>query len=201
MKELHSVQKQLLKLLIENADEPLTIRALQAELGASSPSVVSHHLFQLERKGYLKRDPYNPRDYQILKNPSRKQVSYLNLYGLVHCGPQGSILDGNPIDRIPIASRLIPFDPKEAFLVKAKNDSMEPKIQDGDLVIVRKTSRPEDGSVAVCINGGEALIKQLRKIKGGYILCSYNGKYRPFIPAKDFRVVGEVRGVITSKVR
>jgi len=199
-KNLHPIQKRLLDLLIKNIDEPLTIREMQDILDASSTSVVAHHLTQLEKKGYLKKNPANPRDYQILKDAPEKQIAYLNLYGLAHCGPNGSVLDGNPIERIPISTRVISFPSVEAFMVKAKGDSMEPKINDSDLVIARKTNDADSGSVVVCVNDGEALIKKIKKEGRNTILISLNPKYQPFLADKNFRIEGEVRGVITNKV-
>ena len=198
---LHTVQKDLLKILTENGDEPLTIRELQGELGVSSTSVVAHHLLQLEKKGYLKRNPFNPRDYQILKDGPEKQVSYLNLYGLAHCGPSGSVLDGNPIERIPVSTRMLTFAADDAFMVKAKGNSMEPKIHSGDLVIVRRVQDADNGSIVVCRNDGEVLIKKIRKEEEGkIILISLNPEYPPFLAAEDFEIAGEVKSVITHKV-
>ena len=197
--QLHPFQRKLLDLLANNSDELLTIREMQDELGASSTSVVAHHLTQLEKKGRLKRNPYNPRDFQILKGPE-KQVAYLNLYGLAYCGPNGTILDDNPIERIPISTRLLSFPAAEGFLVKAKGDSMSPKINEGDLVIARQVPDVDSGRVVICVNNGEALIKKVQKEKQGNILVSLNSKYPPFFAADDFRVVGEVRSVISNKV-
>jgi repressor LexA len=197
---LHPIQKKLLDLLIKNIDEPLTIREMQDILSVSSTSVIAYHLKQLEKKGYLKKNPANPRDYQILKDAPEKQITYLNLYGLAHCGLNGSILDGNPIDRIPISTRLISFPSVEAFMVKAKGDSMEPKINEGDLIIARKTNDADSGSIVVCINNGEALIKKIKKEGQNIILISLNPKYPPFLADENFKIEGEVRGIISNKV-
>ncbi len=198
---LHPIQKKFLKLLIKNTDEPLTIREMQSLLDLSSTSVVVHHLRQLEKNGYLKRNPYNPQDYQVLKDAPEKQITYLNLYGLAHCGPNGSVLDGNPIDRLPISTRLLSFPSTEGFMVKAKGDSMEPKINEGDFVIARKIDDADSGSIVVCVNNGEALIKKIKREKDKVILISLNSKYQPFLSSDDFRIEGEVKGVITSKIK
>ncbi len=200
MKQLHPIQQKLLKLLADNIDEPLTIREIQDKLKVSSTSVVAHHLDQLEKKGYLKRNPYNPRDFQILKNAPEKQIAFLNLYGLAYCGPSGTILDDNPIDRIPISTRLLSFPASEGYLVKAKGDSMAPKIVDGDLVVAKRATDIENGRIAVCINDGEALIKQIQKESKENILISLNPNVSPFLAADDFRVIGEVKGIISNKV-
>ncbi len=138
-----------------------------------------------------------------MKGSPEKKITYLNLYGLAHCGPNGSILDGNPVDRIAISTRLLTFPSSGAFMIKAKGDSMAPKINEGDLVIVKKNHNPESDSIVACVNGGEALIKKIRiekdKNKKRYILISLNPKYPPFLAKDDFRIEGEVKGIISSK--
>ena len=192
---LHETQAKLLTLLKNQMDDPMTIEQLKDALNLSSKSLVHHHITQLEKKGYLKRNPSNTKDYQLLGEPE-KPIVYLNQYGMAECGPSGSILDGNPIDRIPIASRLLKFPSDEAFIVTAKGQSMTPDINPGDLVIAQKTNHAEDGDVVVCVNGGEALIKKLIKKANGIILQSKNPEFDPFLAEEDFRVEGIVRSVM-----
>ena len=198
--KLHNTQKKLLDALTTHADDPLTIRELQQLLDISSTSLVAHHMTQLEKKGYLKRNPYNSKDYQLLQNSPEKTVAYLNLYGLASCGPEGSILDGDPIDRIPISPRLISFPVSEAFMVKAKGKSMEPRIFEGDFVIARKTRQIDSGRVYVCVNKEETLIKRVESDEQNIILHSYNSNFKPFVAADDFRVEGEVKNIISRKI-
>jgi repressor LexA len=163
-------------------------------------AVTDHHINQLERKGYLKRDPYNPRNYQVVDGGPEDAIARLNLYGMASCGPTGSILDGDPIDRIPIAARLLSFPALEGFMVRAKGRSMEPKIHQGDLVIARRTNEFVDGKVYVCVNAGECLIKQVTADAGKMILVSFNRQFQPIIAAEDFRVEGEVSSIISGKI-
>lgn len=198
---LHPVQDKILKLLIANIDDPLTIREIRERSHVSSTSVVVHHISQLEKKGYLKRNPADPRDYVIVKGGPEKAVAYLPVYGLAQCGPGGSILDGNPVARIPISTRLLTFQASEAFMVRAKGDSMLPKIQDKDYVIARKAKHPTSGGMYVCVNDGRAQIKKVRIDGKKYILESLNrDKHPPFLAAGDFRVEGEVRGVVSTHI-
>lgn len=195
MIKLHPQQLALLELLRKNIDNPLTIRELQEEMGMSSSSVVHYHIEQLEKKGYLKRNPSNPKDYQILSDPER-EIVYLNLYGLAECGPNGSILDGAPIDRIPIASRLIKFPAEDAFLVEARGSSMTPKINPGDLVIVQKRKLPSNGDIVVCVNDSKVLIKKYIKDGSKIILHSENSNFPPFIASECLLIEGIVKGII-----
>lgn len=194
--ELHKTQQNLLSLIKNNHDHPLTIKELQVELDLSSTSVVFHHIQKLEKKGYIKRNPNNPRDYQILGEPE-KPIAYLNLYGLAQCGKEGSILSGSPQDRVPIASRLIKFPTEHAFLVTAKGKSMEPHINDSDLVITRKSQDANNGEVVVCVNNEVAIIKKFYKQDNTIILHSFNSDNPPFVAAEDFRIEGVVKGVIS----
>ena len=200
MKNLHPTQLKLLEILKKTITMPLTIRELREHLGVSSPSVVHHHILQLAKKGYLKRNPLNPNDYQILSDSPETSIVYLNLYGLAQCGPNGSILDGDPIDRIPISSRLLSIPAVQAFLVKAKGDSMLPKINNKDLVIAKKSKTAENGTIVVCVNNEEALIKKYQSHNGVRFLTSLNSKYSPMPVAKDFQIQGIVKGVISYHI-
>ena len=183
-----------------NVEEPLSYRDLAREVDVASTNTISYHLRLLEKKGYLKRDPSSPQNYSVLNLPETG-VAYVNLYGLVHCGPKGSLLDGNPIDRIPVAARLIPFSIASAFLVKAKGDSMEPRIYDGDLVLAKRQNVAETGDIAICVNQGEAVIKKIKKEKAGVILISLNQKYEPFFAStENFRIEGTVKTIISRNV-
>lgn len=195
MKKLHVAQQKLMELLKESMDDPLTIRELQDRLNVSSPSLVHHHIGQLEKKGYLRRNPLNPKDYQILSDSPEKQITYLNLYGLAQCGPRGSIFDGDPIDRVPLSSKMLGFCSSEAFMVKARGDSMSPKIKEKDIIIARRTNFANNGSIVICVNSGEVLIKKIQKEEDAVLLISLNPKFRPFIANEDFKIEGIVKGV------
>lgn len=64
------------------------------------------------------------------------------------------------------------------FALQIKGDSMEPKISDGDVVIVRKQPDVESGEIAiVLVNGDEATIKKVQKFTGGINLVPSNPAY------------------------
>ncbi len=66
----------------------------------------------------------------------------------------------------------------EFFALQIKGDSMEPKISDGDVVIVRKQPDVESGEIAiVLVNGDEATIKKVQKFHGGINLVPSNPVY------------------------
>ena len=194
-KKLHKTQERLLNLLKKHQHDPLTIRDLQEALSLSTTSLVHHHIKQLEKKGYLKRNPNNTNDYQILSAPE-SHICYVNLYGQAQCGPNGTLLDGNPIDKIPIASRLLSFSSDLAFMVKAVGDSMEPRIFEGDLVIAKKTNSAQNGDIVICMNDNEVMIKKFDQQNSAIILTSLNQNYTPFLAHENFKIEGVVKAVL-----
>ena len=68
----------------------------------------------------------------------------------------------------------------EFFALKIKGDSMEPKISEGDVVIVRKQSTVENGELAVVlVNGDDATVKKFYRSNNGIKLVSTNPKFDP----------------------
>ncbi len=59
--------------------------------------------------------------------------------------------------------------------LKAKNNGMEPRIMDGDIVIIRLQNDVQDGEIAaVFVNGGSVTLKQIKKLENGIWLTSLN---------------------------
>ncbi len=197
MKKLHPTQSKLLKLLKSNIDNPLTIRELADAADVESPGVVHHHLTQLERKGHLKRNPNNPKDYVLLDTPERAIV-YINKYGLAQCGPNGLFLDGNIIDRIPISSTLLQVPASDAFIVEAKGNSMEPKIYSGDIVIAKRQHDANHNDIVVCVFEAKALIKKILKSDNHVVLLSLNQEHQPIMVTnpEDLQIEGVVKQVL-----
>lgn len=202
--KLHPKQEELLMLLEKNQESPLSLSELVEAMNVSSNNLVLHHLKQLEKKGYLKRNPYNPSNYQILTS-AENPVSYVNFYGKAQCGKGGCILDDNPEDRIPISSKLINFSVDRAFMIKARGDSMSPIIVEGDIVIAQRKQEFLNDDVVVCsVNGGEVMIKQFVKEADYVLLKSFNHQKHPtiFISKKDEPpiLIGKVEQIIRNRI-
>lgn len=92
----------------------------------------------------------------------------------------------------------------EFFGLKVKGDSMAPRIQNGDVVIVRKQDDCETGDVCVVmVNGFDATLKQVKKDYNGITLVPFNDEYKPMfysnkdiqeLPVKILGKVVELRG-------
>lgn len=87
----------------------------------------------------------------------------------------------------------------EYFGLKIKGDSMEPRIYDGDIVIVRQQDSAESGDIVIAmVNGDDATCKRLIKYASSIALVSLNSKYEPMmftdkeVIEKPVRVIGKV---------
>lgn len=74
----------------------------------------------------------------------------------------------------------------EYFGLQIKGDSMEPKISDGDIVIVRKQPDVESGEIAVVlVNGNDATVKKIKKSSAGITLIANNPAYDPMFYSNE----------------
>ena len=200
MRTLHPKQARLLEILQANLSDPLTMEELAERLNISSKSVVFHHIKQLEKKGYLKRNPSNPRDYIVLKDPEHN-VIYLNMYGMAKCGPEGTILDGTPTRVVPVDPSMVYFPARKGFMVEAKGASMQPLIAPHDWLIVEQGVVAKNKDVVVCVNNGEVMVKRFTQDGDKVILQSENPDFAPIVADKDFfHVEGIVRSIIKRSV-
>ena len=78
----------------------------------------------------------------------------------------------------------------EYFALRIKGDSMEPRMHEGDVVIVKKQSTVDSGQIAiVLVNGDEATVKKVRFRDNGIELIAFNSyAYEPhFYSAEEIQ--------------
>lgn len=82
------------------------------------------------------------------------------------------------------------------FAVKVKGYSMEPKISDGAIIIIKKDTTIENGEIGVFYLNGESFVKQKRVANGRTILHSYNNAFSDIVINEydDFKEYGKVVG-------
>lgn len=203
MSNLHPHQIKILNLLKENPEGSLSLNDIKEAIGAKTRSLIQHHISQLEKKKYLYINPGNSRDFKILKDPS-SLYTFINVYGSAQCGFSGSLVSNNPIDRIPISPSIINFDISKAFMVLAQGDSMKPKINSGDRLIVEQTNILEKKRIHICSLNGEVLVKKVFEDEDKLSLVSINEEFAPkIIFKKDIQennVDFFVEGIVRSKI-
>lgn len=117
----------------------------------------------------------------------------------------GRVVAGQPIEAIENIEGYIELDTRqfsegEYFALRIKGNSMEPRLLEDDVVVVRKTEDVDSGDTAiVLINGNEATCKQVKKSLSGITLIGFNlSAYTPtFYSNKDImnkpvRIIGKV---------
>lgn len=128
--------------------------------------------------------------------PSRPGSQWIPVLGRVAAGTPieavEDILDYEEIDAQTASSG-------DHFALQIKGQSMEPKISDGDVVIVRKQDDCDSGDVAVVlVNGDEATVKRIKKEPAGIMLIPSNPSYEPKFYSNDqvaslpVRIIGKV---------
>lgn len=108
----------------------------------------------------------------------------LPVLGLVKGGVPMSA-EENIIDYEPVPQQM--WDSGDYFALKISGNSMAPRINDGDTVIVKRQDAVQNGEVAVVSVGvHEATCKKVYYHDGGLTLISNNGEYPPmFYDAKQ----------------
>lgn len=92
----------------------------------------------------------------------------------------------------------------EYFGLVIKGDSMEPRIYDGDVVLVKKQDTANSGDIVIAtVNGDDAACKRFMRYQNSIALVSLNSRYQPMLFSEDdvrdmpisiWGVVVEIRG-------
>lgn len=146
--------------------------------------------------------PVEIKDYnafaQAMQQLTGKKTKIIPILGVVAAGIPMYAAE-NIIDEEEISNELA-NDGNEYFGLVIKGASMEPKLYDGDIIIVRKQDYIENGETGVIIiNGDEATCKQVKEVPGGIMLIGHNtAVYQPtFYSQEDIarlpiRICGKV---------
>jgi repressor LexA len=187
---------------------PPTVREIGEAVGLASPSTVHAHLANLERAGYLRRDPTKPRALEVLAGDrsagaGRARVAggkaprVLPLVGEIAAG--GPLLAEENIEEYLTVPEPLTRGGEE-FLLRVKGDSMvDAGILSGDYVVVRKQSSAQNGDIVVALAGEdeaaeEATVKRFFRDNGKVRLQPENEALAPLYP-DHVTILGKVIGV------
>ena len=175
---------------------PPAVREICEAVRLKSTSSVHSHLEQLEKNGYIRRDPTKPRTIEIIDdtfNLARREVVNVPLLGTVAAG--APILAQENIENyFPIPVEMLPN--KEIFMLKVKGDSMiDAGIYNGDRVIVAKADTARNGEIVVALVDDSATVKTFYKEEDHYRLQPQNDAFSPII-VKHCEILGKVIGLV-----
>lgn len=221
-KGLSARQRRILEVIRDSTvlrGYPPSIREIADAVGLQSTSSVSHHLTQLEKKGYLKRENKRPRavdvrgyegspdDVASLPKPGRKQrdvpvdADGIEAPAATYVPVVGQIAAGNPIlaeqnieAHFPLPEELVGTG--ELFLLQVVGLSMrDAGIMDGDWVVVKSQQTADFGDFVAAMIGDEATVKEFQRDESGYWLMPHNDEFEP-IPAEQSTILGKVVAVL-----
>lgn len=187
---------------------PPSMREIGNEVGLASLSSVAHQLSQLERLGFLRRDPHRPRAIEIVAQ--HEDLGDPEADGVVATAPEptmvplvGQIAAGGPIlaqqmieDVFPLPRQVV--GDGDLFLLRVKGDSMiDAAICDGDWVVVRQQQNAENGEIVAAMIDGEATVKTFKNTGGHVWLMPHNPAYDPIL-GDQARIVGKVVAVLRA---
>lgn len=161
-----------------------------------SPSTTQVHLQNLEKKGYLRREPGQARGLSLVhfREINAKDVVSIPILGRVEAGlplDAPEFHDGE----ITVEKGLI--GKNSVFALRVHGLSMENAGMDsGDVIIVRKQPLAQHGDIVVALVDGESTVKRLSITQEEIVLMpeSNHPKFRP-IPIrgdKPFELLGKV---------
>jgi repressor LexA len=170
---------------------PPTVREIGSELELSSPSTVHVHLGNLERLGFIRRDPTKPRALELVDEP--RPLRPLPLIGQVAAGTP-ILAEQNVEDYIEVPALLRRSD--DDFLLRVEGDSMiDAGIHNDDLIVIHRQATADNGEIVVALVGDEATTKRFFREAGHIRLQPANDLYEPII-LDQVELVGKVVGVL-----
>ncbi|MHA7199834.1 transcriptional repressor LexA [Arthrobacter alkaliphilus] len=226
-KSLTVRQKKILETIQRSVNEhgyPPSMREIGDTVGLASLSSVTHQLSQLEKLGYLRRDPKRPRAMEVLmpltldggsvipgveapaklrsagglavtELASASDTALVPLVGRIAAG--GPILADQTVeDVLPLPRQLVGHG--ELFMLKVAGDSMiDAAICDGDWVVVRRQNDALNGDIVAALLDDEATVKTFRQRDGHTWLLPQNTQYEPIL-GDHATIMGKVVSVLRS---
>jgi repressor LexA len=177
---------------------PPTVREIGEAVGLTSSSSVHSQLENLERKGFLRKDPTKPRAIATGETGVDPGVR-VPLVGSIAAGAP-TLADQQVESMLAVPSGFTSRG-GEHFALRVSGDSMTGAgIDDGDVVLVRRQDDCDSGDVVAAIQPGpaedEATVKRLQRRDGRIVLVPENPRLQPFELAEGGRVLGKVVAVL-----
>lgn len=95
------------------------------------------------------------------------------------------------------------YDTDDYFYLRVEGDSMSPKIDDGDLLLIKKQDSVDSGDIAAfLVDGEDGFVKKVKYDTDYITLISLNPAYEPMVFLGEdvlrVRVVGKVIKIVTN---
>jgi repressor LexA len=201
MENITARQRRILEFIrqtVQDRGYPPTVREIGEAVGLTSSSSVHAQLSNLEKRGLLHRDPTKPRAMELRGvGSSRSQGVRVPLVGRIAAGTP-ILADENVEDWLVLPTGYA--GDHDHFALRVAGDSMiDAGIFDGDVVVVRRQDRADDGDIVAALLAGraedEATVKRFRRKGGQLELVPANPAFTP-IEMTSGRILGKVVAVL-----
>jgi repressor LexA len=177
---------------------PPTVREIGDAVGLTSSSSVHAQLANLERMGYLRKDPTKPRAMTLATEEPRAESAAVPLVGRIAAG--SPVLAAEHVEEYLSVPAGFTRRAGDHFALRVTGDSMVGAgILDGDLVIVHGQDTARDGDIVAALMPGpaedEATVKRLGHEGPRVMLMPENPSLEPF-EMVDGRILGAVVAVL-----
>ena len=203
----HGLTPRQLKILtaikeaVDTNGYPPSMREIGTQAGLSSPASVKYQLEELEKKGFIRRDPTRGRALEVLLPGEADNVApvdktkYIPLVGRIAAG--GPITAEQEIEEtFPLPESLVGSG--DLFMLKVVGESMiEAAICDGDFVVIRSQKDCNNGEIVAAMIDGEATVKTFSRKNGHIWLLPANPDFEP-INGDNCEILGKVTAVMRS---
>lgn len=182
---------------------PPTVRDIQKGCGMSSTSVVDYNLRILERLSYLRRSREVSRGIELARR-GRGGMVRIPLVGVIAAGAPLPVPSVDPRtldegDFLEVGEEMVQGQ-GEVFAVRVQGTSMiDALIDDGDVVLLQRTDRVENGGMVAAwlVREGETTLKRFYREGSRVRLQPENRSMAPLImDAREVQVQGKVIGII-----
>lgn len=203
---------------------------MKAGLDLKSKSGIHRLINALVERGFLERLPNKARALEVKKLPENQPANVISSnVSQVKTLPAGNLLKKNPpapantnnVIQLPLYGKIAAGTPIEAlrhehetvdfpmsmmgskpcYALTIEGDSMvNAGIMDGDIVIIEKCDRANDGEIVVAlVDGEEATLKRLRREVGMIVLMPENDSYQPIRLSPDrVKIQGRLRSLFRT---
>ena len=199
MSDITPRQQRILDVIAETVRErgyPPTVREIGEAVGLTSSSSVHAQLANLERAGYLRKDPTKPRA-MTLATDARAEGTAVPVLGRIAAGAP-TLAAEHVEDYLAVPTEYLRGG--DHFALRVAGDSMiGAGILDGDMVVVRSQDQARDGEIVAALLPGpaedEATVKRLGHDGPRAMLLPENPAFQP-LEMLDGRILGKVVAVL-----
>ncbi len=209
-KKLTARQKEVLQFIVDYINEkkyPPTFREIGRKLNITSTKGVTDHLEVLSRKGYIERSHHQSRAIRVIRHPDAHPDSIpsgkIPVVGRIAAG--SPIFDEGNVDDYLELDPLI-FGRGTVFALQVKGESMiDDHICDGDLAIIRRQEKVDNGEIAAIMVEGfeeEATLKHFHKSDKSIELRSANDAFSTIVvnpKETKIAILGKLIGIVRKQ--